>query len=107
MAQITELGKVLSELKVDVNIPAVDILGIEAGNYDIQRFLYHFFAKCFWNPDMDFQANAAINYDWYHPTLCTRHTLEEIENWFETAALSIKHRHVDPYGITVRGVRVS
>lgn len=105
MKQITELGRVLSSLKTSVTVPAVDVLGIEAGTYDVQRFIYHFFLKCFWNPDMDFDANAAINYDWYHPQLCTRHTLKEVEDWFERAGLRILHRHVDHYGITVRGVK--
>jgi hypothetical protein len=54
---------------------------------------------------MTHQENVAINYDWYHPQLCTRHTLDEVECWFERAGLSIVHRHVDPYGITVRGVK--
>jgi hypothetical protein len=54
---------------------------------------------------MDSEANAAINYDWYHPQLCSRHTLEEVENWFEKANLSVVHRNVDPYGITVRGFK--
>ncbi len=105
MKQITELGRALSELKVNVTVPAVDVLGIQSGTYDVQRFVYHFFAKCFWNPAMDFDANAAINCDWYHPQLCTRHSLDEVEGWFDQAGLSIVHRHVDPYGITVRGVK--
>lgn len=105
MRQITELGRALSDLKINVTVPTVEVLGIDAGTYDIQRFLYHFFAKCFWNPEMDFEANAAINYDWYHPQLCSRHTLEQVENWFEKARLLIIHRHVDSYGITVRGIK--
>lgn len=106
MRQITELGRALSELRVNVSVPAVDVLDIKSGTYDLQRFIYHFFAKCFWNPDIDFEGNAAINYDWYHPQLCTRHTLEEVEGWFETAGLEIVHRYVDFYGITVRGKKV-
>lgn len=105
MKQITELGRALSDLKVKVTVPTVDVLSIQAGSYDVQRFIYHFFAKCFWNPDLNFDANAAINFDWYHPQLCTRHTPEEVEGWFVKAGLSIVHRHVDPYGITVRGVK--
>ena len=73
--------------------------------YDVQRLIYHFFLKCFWNPSLAFDANAAINYDWYHPQLCTRHTLPEVESWFADAGLSVVHRLVDHYGITVRGVR--
>jgi SAM-dependent methyltransferase len=103
MNQVTELGRALSDLKVNVTLPSIDVLGIEAGTYDIQRFFYHFFAKCFWNPDMDFEANAAINFDWYHPQLCSRHTLDEVEGWFERAGVRIVHRLVDHYGITVRG----
>ena len=107
MDQITELGKRLTELKAEIDVPEVGVLGIEAGRYDVQRFLYHFFLKCFWNPDMSFEANSAINYDWYHPQLCTRHTLKEVEEWFGAAGLSILHRSVDHYGITLRGVRES
>lgn len=105
MREITELGRTLSDLNVEVDVPDVKVLGISAGTYDIQRFIYHFFAKVFWNPTMDFEANAAINYDWYHPQLATRHTQEEVEGWFDAEGLTIVHSHVDHYGITVRGIR--
>ena len=102
-AQITQLGKALSELQAKVVVPAVEVLGIEAGEYDVQRLVYHAFAKCFWNPELSVEANDVINYDWYHPQTATRHTLEEVRVWFDTAGLKINHEHVDPYGITVRG----
>ena len=105
MRQIAELGRALSALKVDVTVPDVEVLDIEGGTYDIQRFIYHFFGKFFWNDELEFEANAAINLDWYHPQLATRHTLGEVEGWFESADLTVVHSHVDPYGITVRGVR--
>ncbi len=41
-AQITEFGRSLSEAGVKVKVPSVDILGIEAGEYDIQRLIYIF-----------------------------------------------------------------
>lgn len=103
--EITELGKVLWESGHKVNVPAVEILGIEAGEYEVQRFLYHFFMKCFWNPELSYAENVAINYDWYHPQLATRHTLPEVEGWFREAGLELVHSHVDHYGITARGVR--
>jgi hypothetical protein len=81
------------------------VLGIEAGEYDVQRLIYHFFLKCFWNPDLEFEANAAINYDWYHPQLCSRHTVEEVRSWFDAAELTVVHSLVDHYGITMRGIR--
>jgi SAM-dependent methyltransferase len=101
--QITELGKVLSEHGMTLKVPRVDVLGIEAGEYDLQRFIYHFFMKCFWNPDLTFQENSAVNYDWYHPQIASRHTLEEVRQWFARARMSIVHERVDFYGITVRG----
>ncbi|MEN6624114.1 MAG: class I SAM-dependent methyltransferase [Smithella sp.] len=103
--EITELGKKLSELNITVNVPDMHALEISAGSYDLQRFIYHFFCKCFWNPDISFEQNAVINYDWYHPQLCSRHTLEEIIGWFEEANLRVIHQVVDFYGITVRGVK--
>lgn len=100
---ITQLGKALSELNVNIDIPELKELGIKKGNYSVQRFIYHFFMKCYWNSDLSFSENSAINYDWYHPQDCSRHTLEEIENWFMYAGLETIHTHEDFYGITISG----
>jgi SAM-dependent methyltransferase len=105
--QITELGKVLSSLKLNVKIPAVDILKIEAGEYDIQRFIYHYFMKCFWSNNLSFDNNSIINYDWYHPQNCERYEVEEIRDWFNKNKLKITHEFVDPYGITMHGIKKS
>ena len=43
--QITELGRALWQSGHKVTVPAVDLLGIEAGEYETQRFVYHFFMK--------------------------------------------------------------
>jgi SAM-dependent methyltransferase len=103
--RIAELGRALSDLRGTVRVPAIDPLEIEEGEYDVQRLVYHFFMKCFWNDEFDPEANAAINYDWYHPEICSRHTAQEVRGWFETARLEIVQEHVDQYGITMRGVR--
>ncbi len=103
--QITALGKALAELHLEVDVPPVEVLEIPEGRYDLQRFLYHFFMKCFWNPKLNFEENAAINYDWYHPQLCSRHTLDEIRQWFGRAGLQVMHEYVDFYGITMHGRR--
>lgn len=105
MGQITELGKVLSDLNLKVTVPEVEVLKIPAGEYEIQRLLYHFFLKCFWNGSMSNEENTAINYDWYHPQLCTRHTLMEVKDWFSSAGLEVVQECEDFYGITVRGRR--
>jgi len=106
MRELTEFGRILSELKLKITLPKVDVIGIEAGEYDIQRVLYHHFIKCFWNADLGYEENVAINYDWYHPQLCTRHTIDEILDWFSEAGLKVEHQLVDHYGITVRGCKV-
>jgi len=104
--EITTFGKQLSESGQKVKVPALEILGIEAGEYDLQRFVYHFFFKCFWNDSFSFHDNSVINYDWYHPQNCTRHTLEEIRGWFLDCGLEIQWEHQDFYGITMRGKKV-
>lgn len=109
-AEITALGKALSDVKsgsvpLRIDVPGVRVLGIDAGEYDLQRFIYHFFMKCFWNRDLTTEENIAINYDWYHPQDATRHELSEVLGWFSEAELAVTHSHIDPYGITVRGRR--
>ncbi len=103
--EMTEFGRILAEADVKLTIPGVDVLGIDAGEYTVQRLVYHFFAKCFWNAGLSYEENVAINYDWYHPQRCSRHTLSEVEQWFMDAGVAIHHRSVDFYGVTVRGKR--
>lgn len=100
---LTELGKSLSEANLRVNVPSVPVLGIAEGEYDVQRFLYHFFVKCFWNPGLSRKENDVINYDWYHPEDCTRHTLDEVREWYRSKNLTIMHECEDHYGITMIG----
>ncbi len=103
--RIAAVGRELAGLRAEITVPEIAQLGIEAGTYDVQRFVYHFFMKCFWSDELDAEANAAINYDWYHPQDCSRHTLPEVLDWYAAAGLDVVHHHVDPYGITVRGRR--
>jgi SAM-dependent methyltransferase len=101
--EFAEFGRVLSELNVPVDVPKLSLLGIEAGTYTVQRLLYNFFVKCYWNPELSAAENNMINFDWYHPSLCSRHTLEEVHGWFSTNRIEVIHSCVDDYGITVRG----
>lgn len=105
--QITAFGKAISEASLKVTVPRVESLGIDAGEYDVQRLIYHFFAKCYWNPDISYEENVLVNYDWYHPQIATRHTLEEVKGWFNNEGLEVIHEHVDFYGITIRGIKRS
>lgn len=103
--QITAFGRALHEQGGKVVVPSVPVLGIEAGEYDVQRLFYHFFVKCYWNGELGFDDNVVINYDWYHPQDCTRHTVDEVRQWFAEAGLAVSHAYVDHYGITMRGRR--
>jgi SAM-dependent methyltransferase len=104
--QITALGMALHDSGHVVRVPEVPVLGISAGEYPVQRLLYHFFLKCYWNDALSFEDNAVINYDWFHPQLATRHTMPEVLGWFQEAGLRVEHRSEDEYGITVRGIAV-
>ena len=103
MSDITNFGKKLSDLGIEIEIDEVKILEIPAGKYDLQRLFYHFFAKCFWNDGLTKEENDAINFDWYGPQLASKHTIQEILSWFEDCELKVTRQVEDEYGITVHG----
>ena len=103
MLQFAEFGRALSNLQIEIDVPEVTVLGISAGKYDLQRFIYHHFMKCYWNDELSLENNVMINFDWYHPTIASRHTLEEVRTWYMESGIAIIHEHVDEYGITMRG----
>lgn len=81
---ITKLGKAFADLKAKVVIEQdIPVLGIKAGEYDVQRFLHWNVMKCFWNDEFDFFTNNVVNADWYHPVYCFRYTPEEFRAWFD------------------------
>jgi SAM-dependent methyltransferase len=102
-AAITELGEVLSKIDTKINVTPIPELEIEGGEYEVQGFFYHFFMKCYWNPELSREENIIVNYDWYHPEICSKHTLDEVKSWFKDLGLEIIHENVDFYGITIRG----
>ncbi len=75
--QLTELGKVLSELDIKFNSPDIPLLGIKGGEYDLQRFIYWNFLKCFWKEDWGFDLSRSTNFDWYAPSNAKRYSKEE------------------------------
>jgi SAM-dependent methyltransferase len=103
--QIAWLGKQLADVNTEIEVENMPFLGIVRGKYPIQRLIYHFFMKCYWNPELSQEENAVINYDWYHPQNSTRHTIEEVVGWFQDDKLEITWQFEDLYGITVHGAR--
>lgn len=101
---LTNLGKILSDLKVDIDIPTdIPLLEIQSGSYDIQRFFYWNVLKCFWNEEFDFVTNTVINFDWYHPKYAFRYTPEEFSDWFKKHHFNVKNFNVIPSGISILG----
>jgi SAM-dependent methyltransferase len=76
--QLTELGKRLSALNVEFDAPDIPELGIKAGRYDIQRFIYWNFLKCFWNPELGHDTSVVTNFDWYSPSNARRFSEQEV-----------------------------
>lgn len=75
--QLTELGKRLADLNVTIESPEIPLLGIKGGTYDIQRFIYWNFLKCFWKEDWGFELSKSTNFDWYSPSNAKRFTRAE------------------------------
>jgi SAM-dependent methyltransferase len=101
---ITLLGKALSDLKAEVEVPEdIPLLGITAGRHDVQRLIYWTMMKCFWNDDYDLVTNTLINFDWYHPHYAWRHTPEEVRGWFAQHGLDLVAFDIAPSGISARG----
>jgi len=89
---LTKFAKEISEQKITIKISEdLDLLGIKSGEYDLQRFLYQFFFKCFWNEKWGFEDSNMTNFDWYYPKYAWRQTKEEIKNWCEQLNLKIHY----------------
>ncbi|HNC19627.1 class I SAM-dependent methyltransferase [Accumulibacter sp.] len=99
---LTRLGIVLGELGRDIELPdPIPFLGIEAGKLDLQRFFYWNICKAYYRPELTFEEMHHINFDWFRPLNCQRHTPEEIAVWCTDAELDIEHMNIQEAGITV------
>ena len=94
-AQLTELGRRLSELDVTFEAPAVPALGIKGGRYDLQRFLYWNFLKCFWNPELGVETSVVTNFDWYSPSNARRFSEQEVRALVHGNGLSERFFHAE------------
>ena len=101
--QLAELGRVLSDLNTTITLPDIPALGIKAGSYDVQRFIYWHMLKCYWNPSLSVGDSVITNFDWYRPRYAHRHTADEVRKWFADAGLEIAVFHECDAGISVRG----
>jgi SAM-dependent methyltransferase len=91
--QLTTLGKTLSGLNIHIDVPDIPLLGIKGGDYDIQRFIYWNFMKCFWNEQFGWKNSVLTNFDWYGPANATRYSEEEFKGWILHNKLKIVYFH--------------
>jgi SAM-dependent methyltransferase len=75
--QLTDLGKMLSELNIKIDVPSIPLLEIKGGKIDLQRFIYWNFIKCFWSEEMGYSTSVITNYDWYSPSNAKRYSADE------------------------------
>ena len=103
---ITKLGNVLGNTKIEIEIPEdIALLDIEKGKIDLQRFFYWHICKLFYSSDLTLEEMNHINFDWFRPLNCYRHTPEEIKDFCAAAELTIEHMDVQKAGVTVVALR--
>jgi len=103
---LTALGRELAALHATITLDAdIPYLGVRAGTYDVQRFLYNAFCKMFWDESLSFEENNHVNFDWFHPRYAHRQTEDEVSAWCERLGLRIIHRNIQDSGITIRALR--
>ncbi len=99
---LTRLAQAFSQIQQTITIPEdVPLLGFKAGTYNVQRFLYYNVMKFYWNDDFSFDENVHLNFDWYYPKYCWRHTVAEVRGWLREHGLEEIELHEADSGIGV------
>ncbi|QOG12156.1 class I SAM-dependent methyltransferase [Arcobacter sp. FWKO B] len=97
---ITKLAQELYNKNIVVK-DDIEELEIEAGEYNLQRFIYYKFIKTFWNENMSFEDNHMVVFDWYYPKVSERYTVNEVKDWLSKLDLEVIKLHVLEGGIGV------
>lgn len=102
LESLTKLGIELGKLNIEIDVPDdIPYLGISKGKIDIQRFFYWNICKLYYRPEYSLEEMNHVNFDWFRPLNCHRHSPEEIKLWCDEASLQIEHINVQEAGITV------
>lgn len=105
--QIALLGQALQQYKSPLIIEEdIPILGIKKGTYNLQKFIYDHFIKCFFNNALGLESSILTNLDWYHPKYASHHSLDEIESWFDECNIRL-NKVIQPKGWEYSGYFVS
>jgi ubiquinone/menaquinone biosynthesis C-methylase UbiE len=93
--QLTELGRRLSALNATIDSPEIPLLGIKAGTYDVQRFIYWNFLKCFWNEALGRETSVVTNFDWYSPSNARRFSESEVRGLVAANTMAVSFFHAE------------
>ena len=89
--QFTLLGRDLQASNGTITIEAdLPYLGIQAGTYPVQSFIYDYFIKCWHNSQFSTEHCDLVNFDWYHPPYAYRFDAEELKQMALTNGLTIR-----------------
>ena len=103
---LTRLGIALGKLGVEIDIPEdIPMLGIKKGKQDLQRFVYWNVCKLYYRPEFSEDEMNHINFDWYRPLNCHRHTPEELRQYIADAGMAIERMKAEEAGITVVAIK--
>ena len=76
-------------------------MGIKKGKMDLQRFFYWNICKLYYRPEFSLEEMNHINFDWFRPLNCHRHTQEEIMQYCNNAGLVIERMNIQESGFTI------
>lgn len=89
-SQFTQLGRDLQTSEGRITIKQdLPFLGIRAGEYGIQEFIYKHFLKCWHNPAFSEKHCDLVNFDWYHPPYAYRYEVEDLLCWAAEEGLEV------------------
>lgn len=104
---VAKLGKSLQKIKEKLVIDEdISLLDIPKGEYSLQKFIYDFIIKCYYNDIWGMDFSTAVNLDWYHPKNVSFHTLEEVLGWFRDNGIN-NTKVIQPDGYEYSGYYVS
>lgn len=88
--QFTRLGRDLQASGGSIVIAEdMPLLGIKAGTYTVQAFVYEHFIKCWHNAQFSKQHCDVVNFDWYHPPFAYRYTVDDFAKMATDSGLTI------------------
>lgn len=102
LMSLTKLGKALGDLNIEIEIEDdIPFLGITKGRHNLQRLFYYKICKAYYRPEYSLDEMNHINFDWFRPLNCHRHSADEIRMFCQNAGLTIERLHLEESGITV------